>query len=229
MFEYATPESVGISSENVLDFIRTLDENRLCTHSFIMARGNKIFAEGYYAPFDKDFKHRMYSVSKSFIAVAVGFLLEDGLVSLDDKLVDYFPEYVENNPLVNENMKNTTLRNLLTMQTCHYFYPPWIEGGATDRAALYFEQYADRVPGTVFRYDSHGSSMLNTIAERLTGKPFLEYLKEKCLLDLGFSPDADCIKAPGGHSFGDSGILCTSMDLLRFARFVMDKGEFRGK
>ncbi len=229
MFEYTTPEKAGISSENVLRFIKTLDSHNLSTHSFIMARGNKIFAEGYYAPFNKDFRHRMYSVSKSFIAMAVGFLIQDGLISLDDKLIDYFPEYTQGNPAINDNMRNTTLRHMITMQTCHYYTPPWICGGESDRASLYFRNSADRVPGTVFRYDSHGSSMLSTIVERITGKPFLEYLKEKVLLDIGFTPDAVCVQAPGGHSFADSGILCTSMDLLRFAKFVMDKGEYNGK
>jgi hypothetical protein len=63
----------------------------------------------------------------------------------------------------------------------------------------------------------------------LTGKPFLSNLQEKVLDDIGFSKDAYCIKAPGGHSFGDSGILCTSIDLALFARFVMNKGTWNGK
>ncbi len=229
MFEYATPESVGIPSENVLNFIKTLDEHNLSTHSFIMARGNKIFAEGYYAPFNAQFKHRMYSVSKSFIGIAVGFLVQDGKISLDDKLVDYFPEYVEGNPNINEYFKRTTLRHLITMQSSGYETPPWIEGGVSDRAKRYFDKPAGRVPGTAFYYDSHGSGMLATIVERVTGKPFLEYLKEKCLLDIGFSSDSYCIQAPGGHSFGDSGIMCTTYDLLLFARFIMNNGSWQGK
>ena len=66
MFQSVTPESVGISSENVFKFIKTLDDYNFCTHSFIMAKGNKIFAEGYYAPFTKEFKHRMYSLKALF-------------------------------------------------------------------------------------------------------------------------------------------------------------------
>ena len=58
-FENVTPESVGISSERVLDFIRMLDEYHMQTHSILMAKGNRIFAECYYAPIQKDFQHRM--------------------------------------------------------------------------------------------------------------------------------------------------------------------------
>ena len=86
MFSTVTPEQAGISSRAVLNFVKTLEENHFCTHSIVMARGRDIFAETYYAPFHKDYLHRMYSVSKSFIAVAVGLLLEEGKLSLDDKL-----------------------------------------------------------------------------------------------------------------------------------------------
>ena len=84
-----TPEKAGISSKRILDFFKRYDSYNAYTHSVIMARGDHIFAECYYAPFDKDFKHRMYSTSKSFVGVAIGLCEEDGLISLDDKLVDY--------------------------------------------------------------------------------------------------------------------------------------------
>jgi hypothetical protein len=71
--------------------------------------------------------------------------------------------------------------------------------------------------------------MLGVIVERLTGKPFLEYLKDKVLREIGFSEESYCIMAPGGHSFGDSGVMCTAHDLLLFARFVLNRGEFNGK
>ena len=72
MFKIITPEKAGISSKYVLKFIKALDKNNLCTHSFIMAKGDSIFAEGYYAPFHKGFKHRTYSISKSFVVISSG-------------------------------------------------------------------------------------------------------------------------------------------------------------
>lgn len=229
MFTKATPESVGVSSEKVLDFVRSLEVAGLATHDLILARGDQIFAEGYWAPFTPDFKHRQYSVSKSFISIAVGFMIQDGKMHLDDKLVDFFPEYVKDNPVVNQHLLDTTVHDLLTMQTCHSDTPQWIEGGVSDRLSLYFAEPADKVPGTTFLYDSPGSFMLCAAVERIAGKPFVEYLKEKLLLDIGFSEDTHCIKAPGGHSFGDSGILCTARELLAFARFVLNGGTWEGK
>ncbi|MBQ5810432.1 MAG: serine hydrolase, partial [Clostridia bacterium] len=72
MFQNITPEQAGISSKRVLNFFKVLDNYGFNTHSVIMARGNNIFAEAYYKPFDKDFKHRLYSASKSFVGIAIG-------------------------------------------------------------------------------------------------------------------------------------------------------------
>ena len=178
MFTRVTPESVGISSARVLDFLKTLDSYNFCSHQILMARGDKIFAEVNYAPFTSNSKHRMYSVSKSFISAALGFAIQDGLMSLDDRLVDLYPDYCNENPLINDHMREATVRDMLTMRSPQTTTPGWIWGGVTDRPAVYFDRAADKVPGTVFRYDSQGSSMISTAIERKTGMPFLEYLKK---------------------------------------------------
>ena len=61
MFEYASPERVGISSEKLLNIVKKYESYGFATHSVIMARGNKIFTEMYHKPFHRDFLHRMYS------------------------------------------------------------------------------------------------------------------------------------------------------------------------
>ena len=109
MFRTISPEKTGISSGKVLEFIKALDEHGLNTHSILMARGNDIFAEAYYAPFDANFKHRMYSISKSFTAIAVGLAEQEGLLSLDDKFIKYFPEY--RNSKVDDRYEETTIRD----------------------------------------------------------------------------------------------------------------------
>lgn len=226
--KYCTPEEAGISSRQVQKFYQALSDYHLSTHSVIMARGDKIFSECYYAPFDCDFKHRMYSVSKSFITAAVGFCVQDGLMSLDDKMTDYFPEYLNEN--TDEIMRSATIRDMLHMQSSiEAFSKKWFYLKTQDRNETYFRSSSQKYPGTLFTYDSSGSYMLNAIVEKLTGKPFLQYLKEKVLDDIGFSKDSYCIQVPGGHSFGDSGIMCTARDLLLYAKFVMNRGSWNGK
>ena len=226
-FKNATPESVGISSKAVLDFVKILESYKLCTHSLIMARGDSIFFEGYYDPFNKDYKHRMYSVTKSFVAIAVLFAIDEGLLSFDDKFIKFFPE--AQNEKLNDFLKEATIKDMLTMESAKHGGTNWFERKPQSRVDVYFEDETDKIPGTLFAYDSSGSYMLCVIVERLTGMSFLEYLKIKVLNDIGFSKDAYCLMAPGGYSFGDSALMCTARDLLLFARFVMNKGSWMGK
>lgn len=219
---YRTPEQMGISSRHVLAFYKELDERRLSVHSVLLTRGDNCFSECYYAPFHREFKHRIYSSTKSFTSIAIGFCQQDGLLSLDDPLYRFFPEYAE-------KKHSTTVREMLMMKTALDRSGGWFNKGDRDRAAYYFDLEPRKNPDTLFDYDSAGSFMLGAIVEKVTGKPLLAYLREKVLDDIGFSKDASCLQCPGGYSWGDSGILCTAWDHWRFARFVLNKGTWNGK
>lgn len=226
MFEKATPESVGVSSEKVLGLIKNLEECRFRTHSIFMAKGDKVFAETYYKPFDKDTLHRMYSVSKTFVAMAIGVAVTEGLVTLDDVIVDYFPEFRNEN--IDDGYEECTIRDMLSMKSNIADSVYWW-GRFPSRVEAYYSQKTNKIPGTLYYYDSIGSFLLGCIIEKLTGKGFLEYLKEKVLLDIGFSKESYVLKEPGGYTVGDSGVMCTTRDLALFARFIMQKGHWNGK
>lgn len=231
MFQYCSPEAAGVSSKRVLKLLKTLDSYGFNTHSVLMLRGNQIFTECYYQPFHKDFLHRMYSVSKTFVSVAIGLAQDDGLLRLNDPIIRYFPSYVKENQ--GQRFCEATIRDLLRMESAYYDtgseHGYWFGARTDDRVKEYFRYQDEKIPGTAYTYDSSGSFILSTIVELVTGKPFLEYMREKFLRDIGFSEEAYCLKVPGGHSFGDSGIMCTAKDLLLFAKFVMNLGEWNGK
>ena len=80
MFEKITPEQAGISSKSVLKFFNSIEKHGVTMHSMLLMKGDKLFAEGYYAPFTQDFCHRMYSQTKSYVSIAIGLLEEDGKI-----------------------------------------------------------------------------------------------------------------------------------------------------
>ena len=221
---FMTPEECGISSSHVLAFYKELELYGLSTNAVIMSRGDSIFTECYWAPFHQNFLHRMYSVSKSFVAIAIGLCQQDGLLSLSDPLTRFFPEY-QHLPVPH----NATIREMLTMTTNIETSKSWFRSGTTDRTAFYFERPIQKHPGTLFHYDSMGSYVLGVVVEKLTNKSLLDYLQDKILRDIGFSPNAYFLQCPGGHSWGDSGLMCTARDLWLFARFVLNKGSWNGK
>ena len=92
---FCTPEEAGLPSAQVSALIDRFAEFKLNLHSFLLVRGGKIFAEAYYAPFDKDFAHRIYSCSKTYVALAIGRMITEGKLTLDTSIADHFPELCE--------------------------------------------------------------------------------------------------------------------------------------
>lgn len=227
LFSKCTPEQAGVSSKDVLKLLKIFDKYEMHTHSIIMAKGDKIFAESYYAPFDKNFLHRTYSVSKSFVAVAVGLAMTEGLLSLDEPIIKYFPEFLDD-ATYDEYYEECTIRNMLSMQSNIRSNVYWW-GKFKSRVEAYYTQKTGQIPGTLFCYDSIGSFLLGCIVEKLTNKTFLEYLKEKVLLKMGFSKESYTLFEPGGFTVGDSGVMCTARDLAIFSRLIMNEGAYNGK
>jgi len=220
-----TPESLGIPSGAVEAFLDELTDKKLCMHSFLLLRHGKIAAEGYWPPFNQNRKQRIYSISKSFTAIAVGMMINEGKLSLDSKVSDYFPEYLPLNP--HPYVLETRVRDLLMMATCNDNYP--YTADTYNSLEIFFNgPGAKHKPGNVFQYDTVGTTVLCAIMEKLSGKPLLEYMRP-VLDEIGFSRDVYCIKIKEGYSWTGSGIVCTSRDLARFALLCMNNGEWNGK
>jgi len=220
-----SPESLGIPSQAIEDFLDELTQKRLCMHSFMLLRHGKIAAEGYWPPFNKSSKQRIYSISKSFTAVAIGMMISEGKLSLDSKVSDYLPEFLPKCP--NPYILEATVRDLLMMATFNGHYP--YEAKAYGLAGtLFTNDGAKHKPGQVFLYDTAGTTALCAIIEKISGKTMLEYMRP-VLDEIGFSKDAYCIKTKDGYSWTGSGIICTTRDLARFALLCMNKGKWNEK
>ena len=227
--KYATPESRGISTDAIKKYVDHLNRSGLSTHDVIIARGDDIVFEKYWAPFERDFLHRMYSVTKSFVAIALGFLSEEGRVNLDDPISVYFPLESAKSP--DENVRKQTIREMMSMTTA---YPDgahsWFSRRCSDRVLEYFSDMKGvKYPsGTLFRYDSPGSFVLGALVERVTEKTLTEYLYDKLFSKLGVE-GAYMLKCPGGHSWGDSALIMRPIDLMKVARFMLNGGVWEGE
>ncbi len=223
----AKPEEYGLNSQDIAEFITEVENRGYIMHSVMIIADSNVIAEGYYPPFDEKFFHRMYSTSKTFVSAAVGALADEGKISLDDSVAKYFPEQENVHPLV----EDATLRDLLMMSS-PFIGTTYVKNGvpnAVNWVDTFFTEKPLRPAGTTFDYDTAATYILDVIVEKITGKSFLEYLKDKFLCDIGFSRDSYCIKAPEGYAWGGSGIMCTTRDLGRFAQVFMNQGEACGK
>ena len=224
--KFATPESVGIRSEAIKTYLEHLERSGLSTHNVILMRYGKVVFEQYWKPFHPDFLHRMYSVTKSFVSMAIGLLAGEGRIDLDDPIEKYFPEEAADSPC--PYLPKQTIRQMLMMATANPGRG-WFRDHGGDRVKFYFEGKGRNRPGLVFEYDSTGSFILGSLVERVSGEDLMTYLRRRVLDKIGFSKEAYMLKCPGGHSWSDSALLCKPRDLLLAAQLCLQEGVWEGE
>lgn len=210
----------GIPPQAWSNFIAAALREGLILHSAVLGTADELLAEVYLKECGFNPLHRTFSVSKSVTALAIGCLAADGQLSLDDKLLKFYPEYAaEAKPWLAE----LTIRQMLRMESCHTkttykinYADPWLES--------FFKVEPDHAPGTVFRYDTSASHVLAALAERLSGRKLLDYLRDKGLRAKGFSEDAYFLTDPQGYPIGGSGLMATARDMLLIAQLVLQDG-----
>lgn len=223
--ERALPEQTGIPSDCIIRSLERLEQKQIPMHSFLLMHHDKLICECYYSPCNADTLHRMFSITKSFTSIAIGLLADEGKLSLEDRIVDYFPEKVPEN--VHPYIADMTIRDMLMMRTCHEktTYKLDLE---TDWVESFFTTTPTHPSGTVFHYDTSSAHTLCALAEKLSGMDMLDYIKMK-LAPIGFSEESYLLKDPFGVSIGGSGLVATSMDMLKFGIFLKQEGKIDGQ
>ena len=177
-FEKTSPESQGIPSESIRSFAKRLAKMD-AIHSFMLVRHDKLIAEAWWKPFKKEYKHELFSCSKSFVSAAFGIAAGENLVSPDDKLVSFFPEKISEK--VSERMKKVTMKNLLTMASGHAECPlaSGIITKSNDLVKAFLETELAYEPGSKFVYNSAATYIISAVLKKVTGRNVREYLDEK--------------------------------------------------
>ena len=227
MFERITPEEAGISSATVQRFLEKLDQRGAIMHSLMLVRDGKVFAEHYWAPYNQDSLHRMYSQTKSYAAMGIGLLEQEGKIRLDDRIADYFPEKIKGS--IPPEVQELTIRNMLTMTTAGNV-GNWFREKVYDRSEYYFTRRQNlRSQGTIWEYDSAGSQVLGALVEKLTGMKLLDYLKDRIFNKIGAFKNARILMTPNGDSWGDSALYCTTRDMASGGQLMMQGGMWNGE
>lgn len=221
--KYGTPESVGISSDAIRHLMERLRKQHICMNSLLIARHGIVVSETYYRPYHKNKLHRMFSVTKSLVSLAIGLLEADGRIALGDPICKYFPEYVPQS--VHPWLVQTTIQDMLTMRSCHANTTYDVHSETENWVESFFVTEPTNPPGTVFQYDTSASHVLCALVEKLTGQSLLDFLRERLLRELGWSEESYVMKDPFGTSMGGAGLMALPEDLLRLGMFLLDEGE----
>lgn len=106
-----------LTEQNMQEFVKEVEKRKIPLHSVLIAQHGNLLFEKYYAPYCRNKLQRMFSVTKSFTSLAIGLLEQEGKISLQDPICDYFPEYLPGK--VHPWLAEMTIENMLKMQTCY--------------------------------------------------------------------------------------------------------------
>ncbi|MGH2460497.1 MAG: serine hydrolase domain-containing protein, partial [Chloroflexota bacterium] len=170
--------------------------------------------------------HMLFSLRKSFTSTAIGLLFAEVRLSVDDRVLDYFPEEAPADP--GANLRAMCVRHLLTMTTGHDTDPTRVvrQPGLT-WAQAFLAQPVEHSPGTHFVYNSVATYMLSAIAQRITGERLIHYLEPRLFGPLGIE-NPTWETSPQGIDAGGWGMSVTTMDVARFGQLYLQKGTWRG-
>lgn len=220
------PEEVGVESSRIQALINDFVENGVNVHSFMVIRHGKVAFETYREPYGPQYPHAMYSVSKSYTSAAMGFAISEGLVSLDTKVIDIFPEYRPAH--FDEKLESMTVFHLLTM-TAGKDVSLLSDKKKDDWIAQFFNSRWYAAPGEGWKYISENTYMCCAIIERLTGMTVSEYLAPRLYEPLGYGRIPFWERDHHGVEAGGWGIYVTLEELARFTECIAHGGVYAGR
>lgn len=219
--EHVAPEEVGVDSKVITAFLNEINEKGLGLQSFTVVCHDKVCAQGFFKPYNADTPHVLYSMSKSVTSTAIGFAVSEGLISLNDRVAEFFPEYPMSKRPFNRML---TIRMLLTMHS-DKLITVLDEKGQKDWIANFMGATFILPPNTKFNYISENTFMLSAIISRVTGMSVVDYLYPRIFEPLGIEKPFWEMDGAGNNA-GGWGLYMKSEDLAKFFLPYIHNGKW---
>lgn len=222
----ATPESVGIPSGALIKLYQALEKQEV--HSCMVLRHGKVVSEGWWGPFQQSDPHILFSLSKSFTSTAIGLAVGEGKLTLEDRVLEFFPDLNPKEP--SENLKQMRVRDLLTMSCGHETeaWPGTDWGAGGGLRASFLRHPVPHIPGKKFFYNSLATYMCSAIIQKLTDQKVSEYLKPRLFDPLGIE-SFKWDRSPEDIEFGGWGLYLATESIAKFGQMLLQDGWWEGK
>lgn len=225
-FVRATPESQGISSDLFAALLRELDASKdTDMHHFMALRHGKVICECNFAPYPKGMWHITHSMCKSITGMAIGMLIEEGKLKLNENIYDIFSDHI--NAFSKIFRPVITVENLLTMTSGVTFNESGIVSG-NDWLGSFLNASVNGKPGTEFQYNSLNTYVLSAIVTKRTGETLTEYLTPRLFGPLGITKYywETC---PKGITKGGWGLFLCAEDMAKLGQLYLQRGKWNGQ
>jgi CubicO group peptidase (beta-lactamase class C family) len=221
------PEAEGVSSQGIIDFLDAAAKSRHEFHSIMFLRHGKVIAEGWWNPYKPELKHTLYSTSKSFTATAVGFAVSEKRLSVNDKVISFFPDLLPDT--LSPFLSNLKVKDLLSMSAGQDPDPTFttvVKDSNWVKAFLAVPIVHE--PGTKFLYNTLATYMLSAIVQKATGEKVIDFLKPRLFEPLAIE-GMDWEVDPHGINCGGWGLRLKTEDMAKFGQLFLQKGKWNGK
>lgn len=225
-FVRATPESQGISSDLFAALLRELDTSKDTEmHHFMALRHGKVICECNFAPYPKGMWHITHSMCKSITGMAIGMLIKEEKLKLDENIYDIFSDHI--NAFSKIFRPVITVENLLTMTSGVTFNESGIVSG-NDWLGSFLNASVNGKPGTEFQYNSLNTYVLSAIVTKRTGETLTEYLTPRLFAPLGITKYywETC---PKGITKGGWGLFLCAEDMAKLGQLYLQRGKWNGQ
>ena len=212
----------GINPKAIYDFFKRVEKENLGVDTFMLLKGGKVVAEGYYPPYTNESPHVEFSLSKSMTATALGFAVSEGKVSLDDSICKYFPEYKKfqfNKRIKVWHLVTMTAGKMIGMATARH-KEDWIK--------IFFDTPPIAPPGKLYLYVNDNFYLISAIISRVYGETLVDFLEERLFKPLGIEKPFWEIDS-FGYAAGGWGLYIPIEDLAKIMQCYANMGEWNGK
>lgn len=222
------PEKENVDPTAIQEYLEAVKSHDQELHSLMILRNGKVVFEHWLGDNAANKSHVMFSVSKTFTATAIGFAVQEGLLSVSDKVISFFPDKLPKE--LSPNLQDLEIRHLLTMTVGHDVDPTGIlrERADSDWVEAFLAFPIPHKPGEQFVYNSLATYMLSAILTKVTGERLLDYLQSRLFRPLGIT-GATWDESPQGIAIGGWGLKVKTEDMAKLGLFYLQRGKWRGK
>jgi CubicO group peptidase (beta-lactamase class C family) len=229
VFPRSTPEMQGIDSAGISKFLEAIKQSGQEFHSLMILRHGQVVAEAWWAPYSAEHRQQIYSMSKSFTSTAIGLAVSEGLLTVDEPVIKFFPDLLPNE--ISDNLAALKVRHLLSMSVGHAKDSILILEASP--AGVPWEKTFLSLPvvfkpGSQFMYNSGASFMLSAIIKKLTGQTAHEYLRPRLYQPLDIT-NTTWGENWEGINMGASHLRMPTEDLAKFGQLYLQKGQWNKK
>jgi len=226
----STPEAQGMDPDRIAKLYLDAADVETIT-SLLVLKNGQLIAEGYFHDGAVDRKARIQSVTKSYTSALTGIALEQGcLSSVDQKMMDFFPEFADE--ITDPRKNEITLQQMLQHRAGY----PWEESSPELFEMMYggFRPHylvdvpLVRDPGTGVEYSNLTSHLIGVIVARACDTDLLTFANEHLFGPLGTEP-GEWIQHWDGYYSGHADLSLTPRDLAKFGLMYLDGGVYDGQ